>query len=99
MELVVVKGIIDNYIYLVRGKQVMLDQDLAILYEVETKSLNRSFYRNQERFPKDFAFQITRDEWNLLKYKIGTSKIGRGGRRKLPIAFTEQGVAMLSGIL
>ncbi|MBU0705597.1 ORF6N domain-containing protein [Patescibacteria group bacterium] len=90
---------IEGVICTMRSQKVILDEDLAILYEVETKSLNRAFYRNEERFPEDFAFQITKSEWNSLKYQFGTSKKGRGGRRKLPIAFTEEGVAMLSGIL
>lgn len=98
-NLVVSSETIEQRIYLVRHQKVMLDEDLAILYGVETKSLNRAFYRNQERFPEDFAFQLIKEEWDCLKYQFGTSKLGRGGRRKLPIAFTEQGVAMLSSVL
>jgi len=71
--------------------------DLAALYEVETKSLNLAVKRNALRFPADFMFQLTLDEWNQLRFQIETSK--RGGRRYLPYAFTEQGLAMLSGIL
>jgi len=75
----------------------MLDFDLATMYQVETKSLNLSVKRNMKRFPPDFMFQLSLDEWNSLRLQIETSK--RGGRRYLPYAFTEQGVAMLSGLL
>ncbi len=78
----------------------MLDEDLAALYQVETKSLNRAVRRNLERFPDDFMFQLTPDEYEVLRYQIGTLKTGRGAHRKYsPLVFTEQGVAMLSGIL
>lgn len=90
---------IEKAIYLIRREKVMLDQDLALLYEVETKMLNRAVKRNLNRFPPDFMFQLTPDEADLLRYQIGTSKKGRGGRRYLPYAFTEQGVAMLSSVL
>ncbi len=76
----------------------MLDFDLAELYEVETKNLNLAVKRNLKRFPKDFMFQITKLEWESLRLQIETSK-GRGGTRYLPNAFTEQGLAMLSGVL
>ena len=89
---------IQNRIYELRGERVMLDRDLAALYEVETKSLNLSVKRNIKRFPEDFMFQLTKEEFNSLRFQIETSK-GRGGIRYLPYAFTEQGVAMLSGIL
>jgi hypothetical protein len=82
----------------VRGVNVMLDSDLARLYEVETKALVRAMKRNQDRFPEDFAFQLTREEWDDLRCQIGTSS-SYGGRRTLPYVFTEQGVAMLSGVL
>jgi hypothetical protein len=75
----------------------MLDYDLAEMYQVETKSLNLSVKRNIKRFPPDFMFQLTKEEWDGLRLQIETSK--RGGRRYLPYAFTEQGVAMLSGLL
>jgi len=88
---------INNLVYEVRGKNIMLDFDLAAMYQVETKSLNLSVKRNMKRFPPDFMFQLTSDEWNGLRLQIETSK--RGGRRYLPYAFTEQGVAMLSGLL
>ena len=76
----------------------MFDFDLAELYEVETKSLNLAVKRNLKRFPEDFMFQLTKTEWDGLRLQIETSK-GRGGTRYLPYAFTEQGLAMLSGIL
>ena len=82
----------------VRGSNVMLDSDLARLYEVQTSALVRAMKRNQDRFPKDFAFQLTRAEWDDLICQTGTSS-SYGGRRKLPFVFTEQGVAMLSGVL
>jgi len=88
---------IQNKIYEIRGLRVILDFDLAEAYKVETKNLNLSVKRNMKRFPKDFMFQLTLDEWNCLRLQIETSK--RGGRRYLPFAFTEQGVAMLSGLL
>ena len=85
---------IENRIYIIRGQKVMLDRDLATLYEVETKVLNQSVRRNIERFPNDFMFQLTRDEDKCLRSQFVTSNIGRGGKRYLPFAFTEQGVAM-----
>jgi hypothetical protein len=77
----------------------MLDRDLALLYEVETKVLNRAVKRNLQRFPSDFMFQLTAEEADRLRCQIGTSNEGRGGRRYLPNVFTEQGVAMLSSVL
>ena len=88
-----------NKIYLIRGQKVMLDMDLAELYQVETKRLNEQVKRNNLRFPKDFMFRLTNKEWNSLRSQIATSNTGRGGVRHLPMAFTEQGVAMLSGVL
>jgi len=88
---------IENCIYLLRGQRVMLDDDLAILYGVETKVLNRSVKRNLRRFPEDFMFQLSTKEFESLRCQFGTSK--RGGRRYPPYAFTEQGVAMLSRVL
>jgi hypothetical protein len=81
----------------IRGKKVMLDEDLAGLYGVATKSLNKAVKRNSERFPDDFMYRLTREEVRSLRFQTGTSK--RGGRRYLPYAFTEQGVAMLSSVL
>ena len=88
---------IQEKIYEIRGLKVMLDFDLAHLYFVETKNLNLSVKRNLKRFPNDFMFQLTVEEWQSLRLQFETSK--RGGRRYLPYAFTEQGVAMLSGLL
>jgi hypothetical protein len=105
---------IQNRIYEIRGERVMLDQDLAALYEVEVKVLNQAVKRNIQRFPKDFMFQLTKEEWEnmrlqfasesnnmiSLRSQIVTLKTGRGQHRKfMPYAFTEQGVAMLSGVL
>jgi len=90
-------SIIQSKIYEIRGLRVMLDFDLAEMYQVETKSLNLSVKRNMRRFPFDFMFQLTKDEWDNLRLHFETSK--RGGRRYLPYAFTEQGVSMLSGLL
>ena len=84
-------------IYLFRGKKVMLDRDLSELYDVTTGNLNKAVKRNINRFPEDFMFQLTKEEFDNLIFQIGTSSWG--GTRKLPYAFTEQGVAMLSGIL
>lgn len=89
---------IQTKIYEIRGQKVMLDSELAELYEVETKNLNLAVKRNLKRFPPDFMFQLTKSEWDILRLQIETSK-GRGGTRYLPYAFTEQGVAMLSGVL
>ena len=89
---------IETKIYEIRGQKIMLDFDLAELYEVQTKSLNLAVKRNLKRFPHDFMFQLTKTEWDGLRLQIETSK-GRGGTRYLPYAFTEQGLAMLSGIL
>lgn len=86
-----------NKIYLIRGQKVMLDSDLSTLYQVETRRLNEQVNRNKERFPEDFMFQLTGDEYDNLISQIATSSWG--GRRKLPYVFTEQGVAMLSSIL
>ena len=90
---------IQNMIYVIRGHKVMLDSDLADLYEVETKALNRQVRRNIIRFPDDFMFQLTSEEHEALKRQIGTSKVGRGGKQKQPLVFTENGVAMLSSVL
>ena len=103
---------IQNRIYEIRGERVMLDRDLAALYETETKALNLAVKRNIRRFPSDFMFQLTKEEYDSLRFQFETlntneplrlqnetSKPGRGGDRYLPYAFTEQGVAMLSGIL
>jgi len=90
---------IKNLIYTIRDKQVMLDSDLAALYQVETKNLNKAVKRNIIRFPASFCFQLTEAEVENLRFQIGTSSLTYGGRRYLPYAFTEQGVAMASAIL
>ena len=90
---------VERLIHLARGEKVLLDADLAVLYGVETKALNRAVKRNRSRFPQDFMFQVTAEEAANLKCQIGTSSSGYGGRRYLPYAFTEQGVAMLSSVL
>jgi hypothetical protein len=84
-------------ILIVRGKKVMLDSDLAVLYEVGTKRLNEQVVRNRKRFPEDFMFQLTEGEADFLRSQNATSK--RGGRRYLPYVFTQEGVAMLSSVL
>jgi hypothetical protein len=89
---------IEEQIYLIRGERVMLDQDLAQLYEVETKVLIQAVIRNRQRFPQDFLFQLSDQEFSSLRSQIVTSK-GRGGRRTAPYAFTEHGIAMLSSVL
>ena len=89
--------IIQSKIYEIRGQKVMLDRDLAELYQVETRVLNQAVKRNIKRFPSDFMFQVTEDEFEILKSQFVISSWG--GVRKLPFAFTEQGLAMLSGIL
>lgn len=86
-------------VFFLRGEKVMFDADLAMLYGVEVRSLNQSVARNRKRFPADFAFQLTDDELAALRSQLVISKKGRGGRRYLPYAFTEQGVAMLSSVL
>jgi hypothetical protein len=90
---------IQQMVHVARGQRVMLDFDLSQLYGVPTKRLNEQVRRNQERFPEDFAYQLTRQEFTDLMSQNATSKLGRGGRRKLPWAFTEHGVAMLSSVL
>ena len=89
---------IEGLIYQIRGARVLLDQDLAILYGVETKVLVQAMKRNKSRFPPDFMFQLSEIEFKALKSQIVTSK-SRGGRRTAPFAFTEQGIAMLSSVL
>jgi len=90
---------IERRIYLIRSQKVMLDRDLADLYQVPTKSLNLAVRRNADRFPEDFMFQLTKEEVRSLRFQSETSNKGRGGRRYLPHAFTEHGVAMLSSVL
>jgi len=91
--------LVERRIYLIRGQKVMLDADLAELYQVLTKNLNLAVHRNIDRFPPDFMFQLTQEETDALRLQIATSNAGRGGRRYLPYVFTEHGVAMLSSVL
>ncbi len=92
--------IIRSKIYEIRGQRVMLDRALAELYQVTTGNLNKAVKRNIKRFPPDFMFQLTTEEWESLRFQIGILEVGRGKHTKyLPNAFTEQGLAMLSGIL
>ncbi len=91
--------LIENKIYNLRGQRVMLDSDLAKLYDVSTKILNKAVKRNIERFPEDFMFQVTDNEWEVLRFQFGTSKVSHGGRRYNPYVFTEYGVLMLSNVL
>lgn len=90
---------IKNKIYFIRNKQVILDKDLAKFYQVKTKRLNEQVKRNIERFPEEFMFQLTEDEFENLRSQFATSSLKHGGRRYLPYVFTEQGVSMLSAIL
>lgn len=95
---------VENLIYQIRNKQVMFDDDLAKLYQVDTSLLNRAVKRNIDRFPEDFRFQLTKVEYDALRCQNGISKNdvttdGRGGRRYMPYVYTEQGIAMLSGVL
>ena len=95
---------IKNLIYVIRGQQVMLDSDLAMLYHVETFNLNKAMKRNVDRFPEDFCFQLTKEEYKNLIFQSGISSLQEsenkhGGRRKLPYVFTEQGISMLSAVL
>lgn len=97
-SLVVPDEIIMNQIYYIRGQKVMLDNDLAELYQVETKQLKRQVKRNIERFPEDFMFELTKEEYDSLRSQIGTLKRGEHSKF-LPFAFTEHGVLMLSSVL
>jgi hypothetical protein len=90
---------IEAIIYTIRGQKVMIDSDLAQLYGVETKALNRQVQRNTLRFPEDFMFKLKTEEFEILKCQIGTSNESWGGRRYPPLVFTEAGVAMLSSVL
>ncbi len=91
--------LIERRIYLIRGHRVMLDSELAGLYEVTTGNLNLAVRRNVERFPDDFTFQLTKEEHTALLLQFARAKTGRGGRQTPPFAFTEHGVAMLSSVL
>lgn len=89
---------VENAIHLIRGQRVMLDSDLAAIYNVPTKRLNEQLRRNRDRFPTDFAFQLTRKEFTNLKSQFATSSL-HGGKRKLPWVFTEHGAVMLASVL
>lgn len=93
---------IENLIYVIRDKQVMMDSDLAVLYQVETGNLNKAMKRNQKRFPEDFCFQLSKEEFENLKFQSGSSCLdenGYGGRRYMPYVYTEQGISMLASVL
>jgi hypothetical protein len=92
-------GAVTRRILTVRGHNVMLDSDLAELYQVLTKNLNKAVQRNRSRFPEDFMFQLKKEEHENLRFQFGTSNERRGGRRYLPYVFTQEGVAMLSSVL
>jgi hypothetical protein len=96
-EILISDDIISSKIYLIRKQKVMLDKDLSELYAVETKQLKRQVRRNLERFPQDFMFELSQEEFDNLRSQFGTSSWG--GSRYIPMAFTEQGVAMLSSVL
>jgi hypothetical protein len=96
---IIPSAFVSQKIFFVRGTRVMLDADLARLYGVETKNLNKAVKRNTSRFPSDFMFQLSSKEMQFLRFQVGTSKIAQGGRRYAPYAFTEQGIAMLSSVL
>lgn len=98
-SLIIKEDSIKNKIHNIRGLQVILDKDLAELYGIETGNLNKAVKRNKDRFPEDFMFQLTEIEYNNLIFQIGISSSEWGGRRHLPYVFSEQGVAMLSGVL
>jgi phage regulator Rha-like protein len=97
MSNIIPQEVIENKIFFIRGRKVMLDKDLAQLYGVTTSNLNKAVRRNTERFPEDFMFQLSKEEFENLKFRFGTSSWG--DTRKLPYAFTENGVAMLSSVL
>jgi len=95
----VIEKDVTSRIFTIRGQKVILDADLAELYGVDTKNLNKAVSRNKARFPEDFAFRLTRDEFNRLRFQNGTSNQGRGGRRYPPYAFAEHGAMMAANVL
>ena len=99
MEQKLIKSEIESRIFIIRRKQVMFDRDLARLYNVQTRVLNQTVKRNANRFPEQFMFQLTSEEFDNWKSQIVTSNSEKMGLRKLPYVFTEYGVAMLSGVL
>lgn len=96
-EVLVTDEIVISKIYLIRNQKIMLDSDLAELYGIETKRLNEQVTRNIDRFPEDFMFRLNENEYQILKSQIATSR--HGGKRKLPLVFTDYGVLMLSSVL
>lgn len=98
-DLVVPDEVVMNKIYFIRNQKVMLDRDLAILFQVETKVLKQSVKRNMDIFPEHFMFELTEQEFEFLRSQIVTSKEGRGGTRYLPTVFTEHGVLQLSNVI
>jgi len=99
MDALVIQGEISSKILTLRGQQVMLDRDLAELYQVENRVLNQAVKRNLDRFPHDFMFQLTKEEFENLKSQIVISSSVHGGIRKMPYAFTEEGIYMLATVL
>ncbi len=99
IDLLLPEEIIMNRIYYIRGQKVMMDSDLAELYQVETKRLKEQVKRNAEKFPLKYMFELTSEEFNFLRSQIATSKNGRGGTRYLPMVFTEHGILQLSNVL
>ncbi len=97
-EMIIPDEVINNRIYLIRGHKIMIDKDLADLYKIETKQLKRQVRRNMERFPEDFMFELSKTEYEILRSQIGTIKQGEHSKY-VPMAFTEQGVAMLSSVV
>ena len=98
-NLIIQSEFIERRIFIIRGRKVMIDDDLAELYQIPTKRLNQAVKRNSSRFPEDFMFQLTREESQNLRSQFVTSSLNYGGHRYLSYAFTEQGVAMLSSVL
>jgi len=99
MKEIVPAEAIERRIFILRGRKVMFDSDLATLYGVSTARLNQQYRRNRRRFPEDFAFALTKEEFSSLMLQFATSKKGRGGRRSLPTVFTEHGAIMLASVL
>src|SRR4030042_523905 len=98
MQNIIPSEVIEKRIFIIRGQKVILDFHIAELYQVETKALKRAVKRNRDRFPSDFLFELTQQEYTALRYQLGTLKRGKHSKY-LPFAFTEQGIAMLSGVL
>lgn len=99
MNVLIPDELISNKIYLIRNQKVMIDRDLAVLYEVETKRLKEAVKRNISRFPEKYMFELTDKEYEALRSQIASSKSGRGGTRYLPMVFTEHGILQLSNVL